>query len=624
MENLPQADNNSNTTTELKQMDKIYMWEEKLRDSLDAYAPVISEIDDNYNSYKGTRGIVDSEGTPTDTRLGSVRKVTFELIESQVDVTIPMPKVISAQGNTDRAQMIEYVLKNKIDTIAFEEINDEQARITPIVGASIFMVEWDNNVRSTDSIGDLKVRNIHPRELIPQKGVFKLDDMDYCFLQLLESKLSVKQRYGVEVEEEDNTEQNDVSYNEDLVTHNYAFYRNENGAISLFSWIGNTVVQDLDDYFARKQLVCSKCGEVKTEADVCTCGNEKWKLETLKNEKMTIKSTTTDPLTGEQVDVDTEIEVPYYIPKKYPFIIRKNVSELDNFLGSSDVAAIKDQQNDLNIYTTKIREKLLKGGSIITLPEDMQFKANNSEMKIVRLKNPAEKALIDVMSLQPNINNDLSLLELTYNIARQTIGITDSFQGRKSSSALSGKAKEIDVQQTAGRLESKRKMRDFAFSQLFELMFQFLLAYTDEPRVYNYEDGNGETQYDIFDKRLFIEQDKNGDYYYDDDFIFSTDISATLSTDRHAMWEETRLNFTSGGYGDPTDIQTIVMFWQTMDALHYPGAKQALRFATMRAEQQQQQMQQQQTLENQQAQEKLNISAVQAGAIKPENINEGR
>jgi len=73
--------------------------------------------------------------------------------------------------------------------------------------------------------------------------------------------------------------------------------------------------------------------------------------------------------------------------------------------------------------------------------------------------------------------------------------------------------------------------------------------------------------------------------------MFSVDESAVLSTNRRAMWEETRLNFTSGAYGNPQDLQTILMFWQMMDALHYPGAKQAMKFASERVKQQQEMMQ---------------------------------
>ena len=169
----------------------------------------------------------------------------------------------------------------------------------------------------------------------------------------------------------------------------------------------------------------------------------------------------------------------------------KNASEVNEFLGSSDVGIIKDQQNDLNIYTTKIREKLLKGGSLVTLPEDVDFKANDDELKIVRLKGGQQASQIGTHSLQPAINNDVILLDKTYEHARQTIGITDSFQGRRDTTAISGKAKEFAAAQSAGRLESKRTMKNFAYSQLYNVMFQFILAYADEPRHYSFQDDNG-------------------------------------------------------------------------------------------------------------------------------------
>ena len=44
------------------------------------------------------------------------------------------------------------------------------------------------------------------------------------------------------------------------------------------------------------------------------------------------------------------------------------------------------------------------------------------------------------------------------------------------------------------------------------------------------------------------------------------------------MWEEARLNFSSGAYGDPQSLETLKMFWQTMLRLSYPGAKEALEY----------------------------------------------
>lgn len=600
-----------NSETRLQVNDKIDKWEKKLRAAIPYYEPVIQEIEDNYECYKGTREIYNSKGKKSDKQKTSVRKVAFELVEAQVDSYIPQPKVTSIKGNENRAQIIEHYLQNELVRLPFAEINDEQSRTTCIAGGSLFLVEWDNSVKTRNTIGKLVVKNLQPSEIVPQPGVYKIEDMDYIFIRLLQTKQYIKDAFGVDVSEEDNNEANDPTHNEDLLTHNFVYYKNEKGQISLFSWVNDVVIQDIDNYFARKVEVCSKCGKPKTGLDECeNCGSKKFELKTLDNEKVTIPAIEVDPITGNPIQVEKEIEIPYYIPKTFPIVMRKGTSEAYNLFGTSDVTVIKDQQNDLNIYSTKIREKLLKGGSIVTVPDTIKFKANNEELKIVPVKTPAEAQMITAQALQPNVSNDVNLLALNYEIARQTIGITDSYQGRKDTTAVSGKAKEFAAQQTAGRLESKKTMKDFAFAQLFKVMFQFILAYADEPRYYNYQDETGQLQYRLFDKRSFIDQDDNGKYYYDDEFIFGVDESATLSTNRRAMWEETRLNFSSGAYGNPQDVQTIVMFWQMMDSLHYPGAKQALRFASQRAEQQAKMQMQQTEIENTQNSQKLAINAL--------------
>ena len=599
---------------------KISEWEKKLSHALSYYQETLNEIDDNFAAYKGTRPIYGSNGKKAKKQTTSVRKVVFELIETQVDASIPQPKVTSVRGNFERAQAIEHYLKNELDRLPMEKINDEQARMTSIAGSSIFLVEWDNSVKTRDTIGKLSVKNISPKEIVPQPGVYDIDKMDYIFIRLLQSKLEIYNKYGVDVFHEDNTVPNDETHNDELVTHNYVYYKNNKGEISLFSWVNNTVIQDIDNYFARKHWVCKKCGVNKTSNKCPECGSEKFELVTLEKEKLTIPSIEIDPLTGAKTVVDTEIEVPYYVPKKFPLVFRTNASELESLLGTSDVTAIKDQQNDLNILMTKVREKLLKGGSIVIVPEDINFKATDEELKIIKAKNPQQAAMIKAESLQPNVTNDINLLALNYEIARQTIGVTDSYQGRRDSTALSGRAKEFAAQQTAGRFQSKIVMKNFAFSQLFEVMFQFILAYADEPRYYNYQDDNGEIQYRLFDKRQFLEQDDNGEYYYDDEFLFAVDESATLATDRKAMWEETRLNFTSGAYGNPQDLKTIQMFWQMMDSLHYPGAKQALKFASQRVEEQQEMMAQQAQVAQEQDERKLAVQAFNAMAKNNPNI----
>lgn len=591
---------------------KIDKWNKILSVALTKYEPILANINDNYAAYKGTRDIYNGTGTKkASKKKTSVRKVAFELIEAQVDTSIPQPKVTSVKGDYNRAQIIEHYLKNELDRLPMEKINDIQSRITNIAGSSLFLVEWDNSVKTRSTIGALKVSNLSPTEIVPQPGVYDINKMDYIFIRLLQSKLEIYNRYGVDVFDEANDNpESDPSNNDELVTHNYVYYKNKHDEICLFSWVDNTVIQDIDNYYARKEDVCTKCGAKKTGDTCATCGGKKFEKTTIEIEKVTIPSIEIDPLTNEERVVEKEIEVPYYIPKKYPIVFRTNASDINSLLGTSDVDAIKDQQNDLTILMNKIREKELKGGSIVTVPENLEFEATDEELKIVRVKSPADVNMINAMNLQPNVSNDMVILDANYEIARQTIGITDSYQGRRDTTAISGKAKEFAAAQTAGRLQSKQAMKKFAFSELFEVMFEFILAYSDEPRYYSYQDLKGNLQYKLFDKRLFIDQDKSGNYYYDDEFIFAVDESATLATDRRAMWEETRLNFTSGAYGDPKDLNTIVMFWQMMDTLHYPGAKEALQFASRRVEQQQALAAQQSEVEDSQAAQKLAIDAL--------------
>lgn len=572
---------------------KLADWQGLYTDAKQAYDEAIAEMDDNEQAYLGTRKIKKADGkTDAEKQTSNVRKMVYELVESQVDTVIPMPKVTSLIGNEDRAQMIEAMLRNELDRLDTEEFIDEQARITPMLGGSIFYLEWDNSIRTHYNVGKLRIKNLHPKQLIPQKGVYKLDDMDYIFLTFEQTKRHIQEVYGVDVTSEgDENEENPLEH---MATHIFCYYKNGNGGIGLFSFVGNTVVQDYKDYFARHHEVCSKCGTPRGGDKCSKCGSTKFKDDIKKEQEFDIETTTIGP-DGQPIPTTEKIKVPYYVFNEFPVVIHKNITYLNKFLGLSDVNMIKDQQNDASIYMTKIREKLLKGGSVMTKSVNTQFDATDEELKIVDFENPAEAQMFGVHNLQGDVSHDINLLDTNYMIARQTIGITDSFQGRSDRTATSGKAKGIAVEQTKGRLESKGKLKDFAFSKLFEKMFKFILSFTDEAVPYVKENTDGSKEYHWFDKKFFIEQDPTTNkYYYDDMFTFSVDIAGTLANDRQAMWQETRSNFESGAYGDPTAIDTLVMYWTTMNKLHYPGSVEALDLLKQRQIQQQEMILQQQ------------------------------
>ena len=187
-------------------------------------------------------------------------------------------------------------------------------------------------------------------------------------------------------------------------------------------------------------------------------------------------------------------------------------------------------------------------------------------------------SMIQVFDLEGNIAQDMNFAASVYEEARQTIGITDSFQGRRDTTATSGTAKQIAAQQTAGRLESRKVMKRAAWANMFEAMFKFKLAYADEPRPVLSKDINGNAVYDEFNRYDFLKRDDAGNWYWNDEFLFSCDKSSPLASDTEAMWQETNAYFSAGAFGDPGLTETQILFWGKMETLHYPGAGETKRY----------------------------------------------
>lgn len=257
-------------------------------------------------------------------------------------------------------------------------------------------------------------------------------------------------------------------------------------------------------------------------------------------------------------------------------------------LGNSDVDVIRDQQNTINRLEQKIISRLMNAGTRVSLPNNASLKMSPVDGEIWRLKNPSDKAMIGVYEFKGDLQYELMYLANVYEEARQILGITDSFQGREDSTATSGKAKEFSAAQAAGRLESKRVMKNAAYAKLFELMFKFALAYVDEPRPVSYKDSRGETVYEEFNRYDFLEQGADGRWYWNDQFLFSCDASASLASNREAMWQETRMNLQQGAFGDPGSTETLILFWSKMEELHYPGAGSTKKYLEERLEREQQ------------------------------------
>ncbi len=581
---------------------KLALWQEKLARYDAAFAEETAMMDEREAIYRGRSAIDELVDGDVIRRTPHVRNIAAELIEAQVDANIPQPKVTPLRREDEHlAVLIEDMLRNKLDRLPMEVLNDQMERTVPIQGGGLFVLEWDSAARTHDAVGQSVVSVLHPKQLSPQPGVTgDLDQMDDFILKLPQTKAFIRRRYGVDVsdgsEEEPTVRGGDVSPSDELVTQYVGYYRNENGGVGLFSWVNDTVLEDLEDCQSRMLCRCSSCGAVEpgyvppkdgendSEDDeedegyarrcpVCggpmrLCAEETQELwlPVTRSDGSVIPGA--DPVTGEPN------RVPYYKPDMYPVFLQKSVSVYGRLLGESDVDKVRDQQNTINRLEKSIIDQLLAAGTYITLPPDPSIRVDTGVAKVIRLKNVTDKNYIGVYDMKCNVEQPLAYLEYVYQEARDLVGITDSYQGRRDTTATSGVAKEFAANQTAGRLQSKRVMKNACWAKLFEAMFKFELAYADEKRPVVGLDEAGNPRDEEWNKWDFLCVDEDGAYYWNDRFLFSCDSSAALAADRTAMWNQTQSYYAAGAFGDPNEMDTRILFWTKMEQLHYPGAAQ--------------------------------------------------
>lgn len=679
---------------------KLELWQRRLADSDNYWNPERTKMDRREALYNGENtlrplvpGDTKADGSPKKTN--HVRNIIFENIESQISSSIPQPKVTARRKKHERlAELIEHFLRNELDRLPFETMNDQNERTVPMQGGTGFWVDWDNTKRTHTTIGATDVNTIHPKQYAPQPGIYTgIEDMDWFIVKVPTTKEAVRRRFGVpvynEAEAEPDIRGTGEEHTADDAVTMYVGYEIGDSGINKYVWVNDVELEDLENYQARRQPTCAHCGKVRplpgqiirnnVQADAAVagepeqeqlvrdaaahqmarnladqamlgepqpgimagvemipdpvqeqrydggpcpwCGCEEFTDQEQEYEQimLPIKTTLGVEIPGATAGFDeTGVPVlkptlvPFYKPDVYPIVLQRSVSVYGQLLGSSDVDVIADQQNTINRLEQKIIDRLIKAGTRITLPDRADLRIDPEDSEKWYIGNNADKNMIGVYDFSGDLQYELAYLAQVYEEARQILGITDSFQGRQDPTATSGVAKEYAAAMAAGRLESKRTMKNAAYAKLFELMFKFWLAYSDEPRPVSFKDFKGETQYEEFNRYDFLEQDANGEWYWVDDFLFSTDAAASLSTNREALWQENRLNLQTGAYGDPTQTETLIIFWAKMEELHYPGAATTKKYLEDKLQREQQaaaQMQMQQMQLQLQAQQAAQLQA---------------
>ena len=623
---------------------KLDDWKAKYQKSKEAYADALNRMTNQSMLYNGdafTRKSKNKGGGESSVKSENVRNICYELVETEVDSSIPMPKVTAIHPEDQKqAEIIERMLENEIRLLRFKEMNDVSERVVPVQGGDWYHAEWDSTKESHCSIGGLEINERDPQTVIPQAGITDPYKLDYIFLQLSMTKDAVKRIYNVDVSDETNTEADkENTTNEELVTVIKTYYRGDNGDIGIYTWCGDTVLEDMENYQARRLTRCKKCGRIK-DGDTCECGSKSFEttiedyeeveediitlsykkdregaetpitIPAFEEEKVPMIDEDGNPVLDEMGQPKMEVQrkhkkIPYYKPNVMPLVLRRNVSKAKSLLGVSDVAVIEDQQDAIKKYGSKLQEKILKGGSIVTLPRNMLIETTAEELKVVRVDNANDVSMIGVHNLIADTSYDRIAMMDNYEAARSTLGITDAYQGKYDASAVSGTAKQYSINQAAGRMESKRIMKQEAYCRLYEIMFKFMLAYADQPVPLSTKKPDGSYEFDHFNRYEFLKMDASGELYWNDEFIFEVDPTSTIMMNREMMWNQIDLKYQAGAFGPIGEAQTLLNYWTFMEKNDYPHASE---IREMFAEQLQQAQEQNQAAQIQQLLQQIGVN----------------
>ncbi len=577
-----------------KQTNRLAHFKELYQRSKDKHAPLYEQLLRHRAQYKGSRAIDRSH-----TEASVVRNITYELIESQVSTLIPTPAVeakVYTEGNERCAKAIEHLCSSLRRELPFEKLNDIDERYTYIYGGSVWFVEWDAEGGKDGRDGTVRISCLSPLDFIPEPGVYELEDMEYCFLRFETTYAELSRRYGVSPDRfPSRGEEGDDG---DTVEMILAFWRGEEGYINAFAFAEDVVLLDVEDYYARKGEKCTVCGK---PVALCACPHPHFSLLSEEEEFLTEDVALTGggiiPALSPAIDDKGTVtgktllptRLPYYRPRRFPIVIRKNTSEEKSLFGQSDCEFIRPQQQEINKIESRILEKLMRSGVTPILPDDAEMTLDNSIFgQIIKLRAGDEKDRYGILDTTPAITQDITQSDRLYEHAKRILGITDSYLGMSDDTATSGYAKQVQVEQAAGRLESKRKMKQTAYAELDRILFEYHLAYADESRPISYKDAFGKQKNAVFNRYEFIVyRPETGKYEYNDDFLFSVDLGGGVEQRREELWKKNLENLTAGTLGDPADPATLLHYWLCQERARYPYAKENVEYFRSRIEEMQ-------------------------------------
>lgn len=541
------------------------------------------------DAFEGVFYVLDEQGNPTKVRMKAVRKLAHELVEDHINSNIPTPKM-SPRYHADLTPVnaTEHLIRHEMDKIMSEEVNNEAEHNVLIDGFTWFKVSWNPFDNTHERSGNPTVTVCPIDTVFPQPGVKNYREFEYIFEKSTITVAQCIDLYGREIQSPTNN---------DIIPIINCYFLNEDRYVGKFTWCDETsqvICNDLE-WGIRKRRECIHDRVVVPIADKCPlCGKSDFKYYPVKDEKLTepLQFVTNPYRSGASQDVNEDeniidetnslpigTDIPHYLIRQLPFIPYRRIAVPGTIYGISEVELVLEDQDIINKLLNKAERKSNQSKTWVTKLKDTHISSDNEEIAFVEVESPQEGQSIQVKQAVSDISQEISEAQILYEVAKSTVGITDTDQGKADPTARSGKAKQLQMAASAQRNVAPGTLRNLAYSGVYELIFKNLLAYSDEMRQYVSLLPDGTQMEEVWSKYMFLNKDGYGDLYYRDDYAWSVDTATEITQDRAAMWQMIDNDYINGVMGNQIDPnRALIMYWQMKDQCGYPLAKYALSF----------------------------------------------
>ena len=350
----------------LSKFTALYNYAKEAQEKCEHASP--ENLDKWRRAYLGTLNALTQDGVESKRKSRQLRKVAYEIVESTIDNSIPMPKM-QARYKDDKhlINVTENYLKYEMERILTRFNNDRSERATYIDGTGWYKVWWDSLDNKHERSGNVKVEFCNVDQIIPQPGVKDYKQLEYIFERQRVSITKIFDLYNRIV----------TPTTGELVDIVNCYYLNDDRVVGLFSWceLSGQVICNDESWQIRKVRKCQTCGTINPQSKECSfCGGKKIKYANAEEEILVeplVKvyspyevGETDDPAMRDKYVTsnfaDRGDKIPFYQLRQLPFVPRPAVSTTDSIYGISEVRIILEMQDGVNKTLTKAIEKTLK------------------------------------------------------------------------------------------------------------------------------------------------------------------------------------------------------------------------------------------------------------------------